>query len=426
MKQLYVVMMVCAFAVSAQAERKLYLDDYRDKMKAAWLGQMAGVAWGAPTEFHFNGRMVPEDKVPAWKPEMINDAFGQDDIYVELTFIESMNRYGYDVDIRQAGIDFANTTYALWHANYRGRTNLRAGIAPPDCSHPIFNPCSDDIDYQIDSDYSGIISPGLPQSAIRLGEKFGRLVNYGDGMYAGQFIGAMYAEAYFESDPEQIVRRALKAIPAGSLYAQMVRDMLAWHKENPKDFTAAWEKVQAKYCQGPYCSEQGCPILITAVANGAMTLLGVLWGERDLDKTIIYSMRGGYDSDCNPSSAAGVLFATYGMKALPAKFVSALSTTNVFSHTDGYTFDKLASISEKLAREAVVKNGGRIEKDGDGKEYFVIPETAPVTSALVSREKPGPLAGRTMYTKEEVSKVLYQPYGGTGPQMGGVSAAVKK
>ena len=24
---------------------------YADKMKAGWIGQMAGVAWGAPTEF---------------------------------------------------------------------------------------------------------------------------------------------------------------------------------------------------------------------------------------------------------------------------------------------------------------------------------------------------------------------------------------
>jgi DNA-binding response OmpR family regulator len=31
---------------------------------------------------------------------------------------------------------------------------------------------------------SGLIAPGLPNIAIRLGEKFGRLMNYGDGVYA--------------------------------------------------------------------------------------------------------------------------------------------------------------------------------------------------------------------------------------------------
>ena len=36
----------------------------------------------------------------------------------------------------------------------------------------------------------------MPQLVIDLGEKFGHLMNYGDGVYGGQFVGAMYAEAY--------------------------------------------------------------------------------------------------------------------------------------------------------------------------------------------------------------------------------------
>ena len=406
--------------------RKISVEDYCDRMQAAWIGQMVGVARGFPTEYKYTWQLVPTNAVPEWTPKMINDAFWQDDIYVELNFIETMNMYGYDVDIRQAGIDFANTTFPLFHANWRGRTNLRAGIAPPDCSHPYFNPCSDDIDYQIDADYSGILSPGLPQSAIYLGEKFGRLMNYGDGMYAGQFIGAMYAEAFFEKDPVKIVRKALKAIPSGSQYAQMVRDVLKWHEEVPDDYETAWKKIVYKYCplNGPFCEEQGWPVLITAVSNGAMTLLGVLWGERDLDKTVVYSMRGGFDSDCNPSSAAGVIATTYGLKALPKDWTSGLSATNEFINCKGYTFAHLASVCEKLARESVVKNGGRIEKVADGREYFLVPDIDPTPSELVSREKPGPLAGRTLFTKEELPKILYQPYCGLGGQMG--TKSVKK
>jgi hypothetical protein len=36
-------------------------------------------------------------------------------------------------------------------------------------------------------------------------------------------------------------------------------------------------------------------------------VMGLLYGEGDMDKTIIISMRCGQDSDCNPSNAAGVL-----------------------------------------------------------------------------------------------------------------------
>ena len=209
-------------------ERRLKVSDYRQKMMAGWIGQMVGVGWGAPTEFRWTNEIIPEDQVPEWRPEMVN-VWGQDDLYVEMTFLRSLEEHGLDVSMRQAGIDFANSEYDLWHANKAGRDNLRQGIAPPDSSHPQFSIHADDIDYQIEADFSGLISPGLPNSVIALGEKFGRLMNYGDGVYGGQFVGCMYAEAFFEEDPRRIIEAGLKCIPGGSQYAEMVRDVTSWH-----------------------------------------------------------------------------------------------------------------------------------------------------------------------------------------------------
>ena len=118
--------------------RRLPVKEFRDKMKGAWIGQMIGVGWGAPTEFKIKGEIIPEDKMPAWKPDMVNQ-HNNDDCYVEMTFLRTLEQYGFDASIRQAGIDFANSGYRLWHANKAGRDNLRSGIAPPDSGHPKFN-----------------------------------------------------------------------------------------------------------------------------------------------------------------------------------------------------------------------------------------------------------------------------------------------
>ncbi|MFQ5808673.1 MAG: ADP-ribosylglycohydrolase family protein, partial [Armatimonadota bacterium] len=197
------ILMACSVllapAQAQQEHRRLPVSEYVDKMKAGWIGQMVGVGWGGPTEFKVKGAIMEPERMPAWRPEMVNQ-FSQDDIYVEMTFLQTLDKYGLDAPIRQAGIDFANSGYNLWHANRAGRDNLRKGIAPPDSGHPRFNNHADDIDYQIEADYSGLIAPGMPNLAIELGEKFGRLMNYGDGTYAGQFVGGMYAEAFFESD----------------------------------------------------------------------------------------------------------------------------------------------------------------------------------------------------------------------------------
>jgi len=391
-----------SFGADSGKFRRLPVKEYRDKMKAGWLGQMAGVAWGAPTEFQFADKIIPEANMPRWSPPMINSAFGQDDLYVEMTFLCSMEQHGLDVSIRQAGIDFANTGYPLWCANNAGRTNLRKGIAPPDSGHPKFNSRANDIDYQIEADYSGLIAPGLPNAAIALGEKFGRLMNYGDGVYGGQFIGGMYAEAFFEKDPVKIIEAGLKCIPKDCQYAEMVRDMLAWHRRNPDDWQKTWQLAQKKYRQNPEyqkASNGGIDVKI----NGAYVLMGLLYGNGDPYQTIIISCRCGQDSDCNPSSSAGVLFTSIGFSRLPSILTQSLNDQTIFSHT-AYNFPALLDVCEKLARQEIIKSGGRIEKDSDGSEVFVIPVIEPKPSPLELTWSPGPISN-SRFTPQEMSQI---------------------
>jgi hypothetical protein len=399
------VLAALAAGAGAQAVRRLPVSDYRDKMMAGWVGQIAGVSFGAPTEFRKSGEIIPEAETPKWSEDMINNAFGQDDLYVEMTFVRTLELYGLDVPIRQAGIDFANSEYGVWCANRAGRENLRRGIAPPDSGHPHFSRNSDDIDYQIEADYSGLLSPGLPNGAIALGEKFGRLMNYGDGLYAGQFMGGMYAEAFFEPNIEAVIRAGLKCIPSESQYAEMVRDVCRWHQENPQDWEKAWAAVNAKYFRNAdYHRYSGGGI--DAKLNGACVLLGLLYGDGDPERTMAIACRSGWDSDCNPSSAAGVLFTTIGYAKLPDRFKSKLRQDGVFSYT-AYSFPKLVEVCETLARQIVVQGGGRIETDANGAETFAIPTLEPKVGAVERSWEPGPIAN-SRFTEEEMKLIRFQ------------------
>ncbi len=408
-KQIKLFLLLCLLvqsfiSLNGGEYRRIKLSEYRDKMKGGWVGQIVGVSLGAPTEFRWRDQIIPEDKMPKWKPQMINNAFDQDDLYVEMTFLRTIEEYGLDVSIRQAGIDFANSGYPLWCANAAGRNNLRKGIAPPDSSHPMFNKCPNDIDYQIEADYSGLVAPGIMQAPIELGEKFGRLMNYGDGMYAGQFIGAMYATAFFEEDPVKIAQTALAAIPPQSQYAEMVRDMIKWYRDNPNDWEKTWALCQEKYRKNPEyqkASNGG----IDCKINGAYVLMGLFYGDRDIEKTAVISCRCGQDSDCNPSSSAGILCTTIGFSKLPPQFRTGLDETKKFSHTS-YAFPELIKVCEKIARQVVVKYGGRIVKTQDGEEEFVIPVTQPKPSKLELSWAPGPIAN-SRFTPEEMSKIKY-------------------
>ncbi len=74
-----------------------------------------------------------------------------------------------------------------------------------------------------------------------------------------------------------------------------------------------------------------------------------------------------------------------------------------FAHT-AYNLPSLFAVCEKLARQVVVRNGGRIEKDANGAERFVIPMKKPVPDPFVpSWKSPAPI--HALFTEEEMSKV---------------------
>lgn len=247
---------------------------------------------------------------------------------------------------------------------------------------------------------------------IRLGEVFGRLMNYGDGLYGGQFVGAMYAEAFFEDDVEKIVRAGLAAIPAKSQYHECISDVLAWHREHPKDWLAAWNKIEAKYQKNRDYRRFSCSknekepykFNIDAKLNGEYIVMGLLYGEGDPEKTIVIATRCGQDSDCNPSSAAGVLFTTIGYAKLPEKYKSGLDTKTKFNSTP-YSFPQLVAVCDELASLVVRKAGGRIDKSAEGAESFVLPVHPPRPSALETCWEPGPKAD-SRFTPEERKQII--------------------
>ena len=71
----------------------------KDKIAGGWAGKMIGVTYGAPTEFRAQGKIF-SDSIK-WKPSDIKGSMWQDDIYVQLTFLMSMDKYGIDAPAKK-------------------------------------------------------------------------------------------------------------------------------------------------------------------------------------------------------------------------------------------------------------------------------------------------------------------------------------
>src|SRR6478736_4808479 len=177
-----------------------------DKIRGGWAGQMIGVSYGAPTEFRSNGKIVEGNLrgYRDWSPARLENAIDQDDLYVEMTFAEVMDTVGLEATTEQYGEMFKDSKYELWHANAGARRLLNRGLKAPLSGDPRYNVHADDIDFQIESDFIGLMTPGLPRAANTYADRVGRVMNWGDGLYGGMFFAGMYS-AFFESDPRRVV-----------------------------------------------------------------------------------------------------------------------------------------------------------------------------------------------------------------------------
>lgn len=270
-----------------------------DKVKGGWAGKTIGCTYGGPVEFKYNGSMI-QDYVPIkWDDSRIQWYFDHapglyDDVYVDLSFVDVIERMGYEAPADSFAVAFARAGYPLWHANQSARYNVVNGIMPPASGYWKNNPHADDIDFQIEADFAGIMTPGMPNTCSKITDKVGHIMNYGDGWYGGVFVSSLYTMAYISSDINFIVNEALKTIPAQSKFYRCISDVIKWHKAYPNDWKQTWFE-----CQKKWSSDIGCPdgvfstFDIDAMINSAYVAIGLLYGHGDFGKSIDIAARCG-------------------------------------------------------------------------------------------------------------------------------------
>ncbi len=355
--------------------RTISPDVLKDKIAGGWAGKMVGVTYGAPTEFRAQSRIY-EDSI-RWKPADIKGSMWQDDIYVQLTFLMSMDKYGIDASPKLYQEMFAKAGYGLWHANVQARKNYYDSIFAPLSGSPEYNIHADDIDFQIEADYIGFMCPGMPGTASQIADRIGHIMNYGDGVYGGIFVAALYSEAYFESDIQKIVLKALQSIPEGSDYYKTIQDVIKLHQHYPTDWRSAWKELENKWGDVDICGA-GSTFNIDAKLNGAYIVMGLLYGDGDPYKTLEISTRCGQDSDCNPSNALAVLGVINGFSGLPASMQEGVTAIgdSLFIYTT-YSFNTAVAGTYKYALDLISREGGKVTGT-----KLMIKEQEPVSPAL--------------------------------------------
>jgi hypothetical protein len=253
------------------------------------------------------------------------------------------------------------------------------GIRPPATGNWKNNPHADDLDFQIEADFIGLMAPGMVNAATGIADRVGHIMNSGDGWYGGVFVSALYSLAFISNDVNYIVEQALQTIPPGTKFHDCIADVVKWHRQYPDDWQATWFELEKKWNR-----DVGCPkgvflsFNIDAKINSAYVAIGLLYGNGNFTSSVNIAARCGQDADCNPATVGGVLGVMTGYDKIPAFWLKPLQEIEPLNFEGTpMSLARAYDLSYKHALEMIHIEGGSVEGD-----KIVIPFTAPVAVAF--------------------------------------------
>lgn len=397
-------LLATVFHSPAKGEKAIPADELDDKMRGMWLGQLIGNYAGRATEGSYSGSAPNPNGAVPWVIKQQWDS--DDDTDMEYVALHILNVHGLDcrpdqiaeqwrTHIDGSGIYIANKQ--AWHL-------MEDGYLPPETGSRTYNQHWYSIDSQIGTEVLGAISPGLTQSAIDLAGKFGSVTNTGLAVHAAQFYCAMYATAFFEPNAVDIVAEALKVTPRTSRTYQVIADMLTWYLDDTLDGRLDWRATRQKLFdryQGPDSFGRYYNWVESTINTGA-TVLAILYGQGDFKNTVQIGVLAGWDCDCNPATAGGLIGIVKGFSNLPADLTDPNICGDVYKNVhrpylpdhELYLpqYDTITNIAARLtalAEQNILGHGGYITGIGSTKTYH-IPDFNEVTPEPDKADPNGP------------------------------------
>ena len=343
----------------------------RDKINGGIIGQFFGNLNGLEHENKYNEE---PGNVTEYIPDLSDGAFTDDDTDIEFVYIYNMHKSGKIIlsypEIRDLWIE--NITEHIWCSNRYARNMMDIGFEPPSTGRIAFNPWAVfNISGQFLCEQFALISPGMPQTAARIGTHYTHVAIDGEPTQTTQLYTTMIATAFFEDNTMDVINAGLASIDPKSEIHEIVSSVIGWYQAHPDDWRATRLAIKEKYWSGVYGGPGG--------SNGyrvitAATIASILYGEGDFVEAIRHAFNFGWDAD-NISAMVGTIMGIIkGEKWIRAqgwKIKDEYRNTRRPGLPTDLTITEFADLHFEIAKSVILENGGE-EIDMDGEPGFRI------------------------------------------------------
>lgn len=354
----------------SDATRTISAAEFHDRLRGMWFGQLIGNHTGRPFEGTYAAREPAPDELFAWviKTDPNDPWTGDDDTNFEYLYLDTLENHGLSPTPAQIQLawDAHVPLTGIYIANRQAKYLMGYGFTIPDTGSYAYNFHAYAIDAQITTESLGALSPGHRQWAINSVARFASVSNEGFSLHAAQFYGALYAAAVFEPNVPALVALGQDAIPTTSRSWQVIQDVRDWHAADVADGTPDWRATRRliyDHYHGAYDNGRYRNWLESSI-NLANTVLALLYGAGDFSQTVRIAVLAGYDADCNPATAGGVLGLIHGFSGLPAELTDPVTDVYRLENRPGLpeldTITNVATRMQTVAEQVIVANGGSV------------------------------------------------------------------
>jgi ADP-ribosylglycohydrolase len=385
------VFTVFALGVHAE-ERAISEEELLDKISGFWLGQLVGNYMGFPFENLYVDEPIPmlvdriythaddetlkinRDDLRGYIPiftAAVEGAFSDDDTDIEFVTLHAVEKYGLDIthaEITEMWKKHINRK--IWVANRTARGLMAQGLVAPDTGRKENNRNWYQIDPQLVNEIWSAFYPGMTKKAAERALWGARITNDDWGTHPTIAYGAMISAAFFEKDTEKLVQRAIEAVPNEGPFAEGIRDVVKWHKQNA-DWRVTRQKIHDKYYRYKKGDYEAPVSVVSSLQNGLCGIMAVLYGEGDFMKTVGIGVSAGYDCDNQAATLGGLIGVLHGAGCIPDRLMKNRYWKEPFNNQYvNYTRDELPIITPiteivdriaAIAKTAILDNGGRME-----------------------------------------------------------------
>ncbi len=320
-------------------------EDYLERVYAGFLGMNIGIRLGAPVEatiWSYDRIQATYGDITAYVKDYINFAADDDAngpyYFLRALYDDAAQRDLIPQDVGRAWLNYAREDKGMfWWGGYGRSTehtaylNLKAGIPAPQSGSLAQNGATlaEQIGGQIFIDTWGLVSPGNPEQAVRLGVAAASVSHDGEGLEGARFFCAAIALAFEERDIYQLVRKALSFVGPASTYRAVAEAVIAFHQAHPDDWRACRDMLTRDWGYDRY------PGVCHIIPNAGVCVLALLYGGGDFARTVEIATMSGWDTDCNAGNVGTVLGVMTGLTGLPARYRDPIGDSIVLSGITG-------------------------------------------------------------------------------------------